>query len=285
MTTPTLECPKCGRRVPEGAECAACGVVFAKLNPRESPKRTVPIPTAAYQASPRRSPVLSLLGLLAVVALGGFATAAWIGDGEAVGLEPGEVQPAEVSKPAPSPEPAPQPQNRPSPTTARQAAQVRLAALPPLESPAAEPRQAAASEPKPRWVAPDSTWFEGASGFDRGLARARDKNQAALVYFYADWCGYCRQLERDLLDRAMVQEYTKYLVKIRVNPEAGAAERALAKTYGVSGYPSVFVHPAGLGKAKKVRSMTKENGSWRSLSTRDYVERLAAAAGERFGPS
>jgi hypothetical protein len=54
---------------------------------------------------------------------------------------------------------------------------------------------------------------------------------------------------------------------------------------GVTGYPSVFVHPAGLGGTKKGRSMTRKSGEWQVLAPRDYVGLLTAATGERFGAS
>lgn len=152
---------------------------------------------------------------------------------------------------------------------------------PAIPDPAVEKPQ----QPEARWVDPDSTWFTEATGFEQGFERARRKNQAVLVYFHTDWCGYCRQLERELLDRAIVQEYTKYLVKIKINPEKGARERALANRYGVRGYPSVFVHPAGPGGAKKVRRTGMQNGRRQILSPRDYVTVLTATTGERFGAS
>lgn len=289
MTTPTIECPKCGCVVPQASpnpgECAACGVVFSKFRPTESSSRPAPVPSGTYRVEARRISLAPLLVVLALLSLGALAAVSWV-EGE------GTQAPAaaEASKTT-------QPDRGPSPV---EVAQARLATLPPLEGaaqrsarrpespgvPDFRPARAANSEaPKKRWVDPDSSWFEGANGFDRGLTRARDKNQAVLVYFYADWCGYCRQLEAEILNRAVVEEYTKYLVKIKVNPEAGAAERALARTYGVTGYPSVLVHPAGLGTPKKIRGMTRKSGSWRPLATRDYVESLAAATGERFGPS
>jgi thiol-disulfide isomerase/thioredoxin len=62
-----------------------------------------------------------------------------------------------------------------------------------------------------------------------------------VVYFYADWCSYCRTLDNQYLPSAPVQEYLRAVVKVRINPEQGVAERALATRFGVTGYPSFFV--------------------------------------------
>ncbi|MFQ5526343.1 MAG: thioredoxin fold domain-containing protein [Thermoanaerobaculia bacterium] len=277
--SPTIECPKCGRTVPDTAECAACGVVFAKIRPVDPAARTsspaafpeLQPPPASPQQSFRLGPILALLAL---VAAGSLAALEWVDNRAAETDVP--VQPIEAQRPEPAPGPAPAPQPAPR-------ARSDLGA-----TPAPRSRPAPAPEPEPRkarWVDPDFSWFQGASGFSRGLERAQTKNQAVLVYFYTDWCPYCRQLESELLGRAVVEEYTKYLVKIRVNPEKGASERALAGQYGVAGYPSVFIHPAGLGGPQKIRGMTKKTGEWRLLSPQAYVENLVSAAGERFGPS
>ncbi|MCP4200871.1 MAG: thioredoxin fold domain-containing protein [bacterium] len=274
MNPPTMDCPKCGRTVPEASECVACGVVFAKIRTREEP-------STPHQSEPARGFRLEpILGVVILLALGTLAALQWV-EGRVDDLEaPPEPVPS-LRPEIPRDSAADRSSERVSRQRPSAPVPAPVAALPvpePAPKPVVEP-------PKPRWVDPDSSWFQGAAGFNRGLERARTKNQAVLVYFYADWCGYCRQLESELLSRAVVQEYTKYLVKIKVNPEKGAAERALANRYGVTGYPSVFVHPAGLGGAKKIRGMTKKSGEWRVLSPRGYVDNLAAAAGERFGPS
>lgn len=280
MTMPTLECPKCGQIVPEASECARCGVVFAKIRADEPPSATRirafrEPPEQEQPARPLR--LEPILGLAVLLALGALAGLQWV-EGRDAEMEASSLPIAST-----------RPRTPRGPTVDRSAEPVPrvLLDVPASSRPSALPAspERVAEPPKARWVDPDSTWFQGAAGFDRGFERARNKNQAVLVYFHTDWCGYCRQLESELLNRAVVQEYTKYLVKIKVNPEKGDRERALANRYGVTGYPSVFVHPAGLGGAKKVRRMAMKKGEPRVLSPRDYVEVLIGAAGEDFGSS
>ena len=144
---------------------------------------------------------------------------------------------------------------------------------------------AAVSEADDGLPEPDTAWFEGAAGFAGGFEQARAENQSVLVYFYADWCGYCRQLESELLDRSTVEDHTKYLVKIRINPEKGAHERRIANQYGVAGYPAVFVHSAASVRPRRVGRMVVDHGKRRLMTPEEYVRRLASMTGSSFGAS
>ena len=67
-----------------------------------------------------------------------------------------------------------------------------------------------------------------------------------VIYVYTDWCPYCREFERDLLDTRAVEAYLRdEVVKVRVNPETSAGARALANELGVEGYPTVLVMTPG----------------------------------------
>jgi thiol:disulfide interchange protein len=84
-------------------------------------------------------------------------------------------------------------------------------------------------------------WLNGAAGYARAVELQKELNVPIVVYFYTDWCGYCQNLDNLYLPSAPVQEYLRGVVKVRINPEHGRAEAALAKRYGVSGYPAFFV--------------------------------------------
>jgi len=132
---------------------------------------------------------------------------------------------------------------------------------------------------------PDTAWHEGAAGFTGAFERARDDGQPVLIYFYTDWCGYCRQLESKLLERPEVEDYTQYLVKIRINPEHGPDEQLLARQYGVSGYPAVFVHAAVTERPKRIARMVVEGGKRRLMTPEEFVDTLSKASGETAGAS
>ena len=89
----------------------------------------------------------------------------------------------------------------------------------------------------PRW----ERWLYGAAGHTRAIELQKELKVPLVVYFYTDWCPYCRALDNDYLPTAPVQDYLRGVVKVRINPEHGKAERALAQRYGVNGYPSFFI--------------------------------------------
>jgi tetratricopeptide (TPR) repeat protein len=67
-----------------------------------------------------------------------------------------------------------------------------------------------------------------------------------VVYFFTDWCGYCKRIDRDLFSSVEVDRYfSRSAFRVRVNPEESASNRMLADRFGVNGYPSFFVVPTG----------------------------------------
>ena len=84
-------------------------------------------------------------------------------------------------------------------------------------------------------------WLYRADGYTRAVELQKELNVPLVVYFYVDWCPYCKTLDNQYLQSAPVQDYLRGVVKVRINAEQGFAERALAKRFGVTGYPSFFV--------------------------------------------
>lgn len=95
-------------------------------------------------------------------------------------------------------------------------------------------RPAAATELEDRWL-------YDAPGYEKALQLQRELGVPLIIYFYTDWCPFCRTLERDYLPTPPVLQYLRGVAKVRINPEHGLTERQLAKQYGVTGYPSFLV--------------------------------------------
>ena len=87
----------------------------------------------------------------------------------------------------------------------------------------------------------DEQWLDGASGYSRALELQRELKVPLIVYFYTDWCPYCHQLDAEYLPNPAVQNYLRGVVKVRINPENGPAERDIADRYSVTGYPRFYV--------------------------------------------
>ncbi|MGH9900568.1 MAG: thioredoxin family protein [Pyrinomonadaceae bacterium] len=145
------------------------------------------------------------------------------------------------------------------------------------------PTNVRASKPSPAREAPPRpvslSWYEGAAGYARAEREQKQSQAPLVVYFYADWCGYCRQLDQQFFPSAEVQRFLRDAVKVRINPEAGLEERALARRYGVSGYPAFFVIAGESARPQRVHPFMRSG----TMSPAQFADacRKAAAQGAR----
>ena len=121
-------------------------------------------------------------------------------------------------------------------------------------------------------------WYEGAEGFHRATEEAAETDRPVFVYFYTDWCGYCRQLERELLPTQPVQNALADMIKVRINPEHGPRERGTANRYGVRSYPALFMHPPGLQPPRPVMRGIRDRDGLRLQTPEEFGDTLRAAA-------
>jgi thiol:disulfide interchange protein len=124
-----------------------------------------------------------------------------------------------------------------------------------------------------------ATWHEGAEGFRKAMQEAEADGLPVAVYFYTDWCPYCRQLHSELLTKPAVEEHFKRVVKVRINPEKGTAEREIANQYKVTGYPSFFMHPKAKASYVRVNGQVREGNGWRVKTPAEFIASLQEAAG------
>ncbi len=88
----------------------------------------------------------------------------------------------------------------------------------------------------------EAPFFDGS--LERARAEAGDRDTLVMVFFYTDWCGWCRRLEKETFTDPEVRRELDRLVAMRVDAEDEGAE--LAARYDVDSYPTlVFVDPAG----------------------------------------
>lgn len=85
---------------------------------------------------------------------------------------------------------------------------------------------------------------------DAAFAAKIESADVVLVKFGADWCGPCRQMEKEL-DRLVASSPDVSIVKLDVG-----RDRELAAYYGVSSIPHVilFKHGKQIGQLKGYRS-------------------------------
>jgi thiol-disulfide isomerase/thioredoxin len=94
---------------------------------------------------------------------------------------------------------------------------------------------------EPAHAAVDQPWLEGASGYARALRLQQELKVPLIVYFYTDWCPYCRDLDNEYFPHPAVEAYLRGVVKVRINPENGPAEREIGRRFDVTGYPRFYV--------------------------------------------
>ena len=93
-----------------------------------------------------------------------------------------------------------------------------------------------------------SGWVEN---YEKGVEQAKKEGKIALVDFTgSDWCGWCIKLDKEVFSKAEFKKYAKEnLVLIEIDfPQARPLPKskqekhdALAKEYGIKGYPAVVL--------------------------------------------
>src|SRR5690606_7224004 len=105
----------------------------------------------------------------------------------------------------------------------------------PKPPPAAEPAADAAAHAAESPAGID--WFAG--GIDAAFATASSTGKPVLLYWGAEWCPYCADLEAHVLSRDDVRRKLELFVPVYLDGDDPGAQRA-AEAFGVAGYPTVL---------------------------------------------
>lgn len=254
-----MECPKCGLPQPPAEECVRCGVIVRKahggpLRPlRSAPDIATPPPSG--RGTSWIAAILLLIGTSAGLVL--FARAR---------------QTRALSTPVVAPDARPARHGvEPEPTHGtfvERGVPVATPTYPPL-TPSEEPAVSVAPPPMAAGpvAAPVSPWYEGAEGYRQANLERERYGRPMAVYFHTDWCGWCRKMESEILSASETNGYLDEITKVRINPERGKEEAALARQYGVRGFPSFFIVPASGGSGRKVHPFSANH----AMSPAEFV--------------
>jgi len=123
------------------------------------------------------------------------------------------------------------------------------APLPTLERPRVASREFVPARRTP----PPAGWLDGAQGLQRAQKIRGESKLPILVYFRTDWCPHCRKLEGRVFPDAEVAQELRRVVRVRINPERGPEERAVANEFGVKAYPHLAMVSPLAGRRERIR--------------------------------
>jgi thiol-disulfide isomerase/thioredoxin len=139
------------------------------------------------------------------------------------------------------------------------------AAATPHEAPLASscPLSSGAPGIPPSHPAISNAWQDGSASFVSARQEQSTSRAPLLVYFYTDWCPYCRAFDETVLKDSTFDRY--HALRVRVNPEKSDANRALANEFGVDRYPRVFLLATSFGEPRLMDMGTERlgDGSYR----------------------
>lgn len=118
-------------------------------------------------------------------------------------------------------------------------------------------------------------------------AEAKTRNQLILVEMYADWCGWCKKMAREVFPTETFQQATKNLVLLKVDTEDGQEGTKLAADMEVQALPTMLLltHDMRLAGAIQgyapapqfVAQLDQTVQAWKSFQDRLAQEQMHAA--------
>ncbi|MCZ8156334.1 MAG: thioredoxin family protein [Leptospira sp.] len=75
------------------------------------------------------------------------------------------------------------------------------------------------------------------SSIQRGMQRAKEENKPILIDVYADWCTYCKVLEKEIFPDKEVSKLLEGFITVRLD---GEEFPNLRQKYAIEGYPTIL---------------------------------------------
>ncbi len=130
------------------------------------------------------------------------------------------------------------------------------------------------------WAYEFSGWSRGVNGHEEALKEAMNEGKPLIVYFWADWCKWCRRLNSQYLASSEVERYLAEIPKVQIEPDKGSAEKDLSRKHGVTGYPTFLVSVPSLGKGPGDRLHPFRGG--KELSVNEFLREMRTAIAGKY---
>jgi thiol:disulfide interchange protein len=104
----------------------------------------------------------------------------------------------------------------------------------------------------------NTSWLHGYTGYKKALRLQKKYHAPIFLYFQADWCGYCRRLESELLHTKKGIKVLKKAIKVKITPDNSTLDKDFFKSLGGTGYPSIYLQPVIINKPKKISTTSKK---------------------------
>lgn len=137
--------------------------------------------------------------------------------------------------------------------TEKRAAQQALAVQPPKKTVTATPTPVISERPTAT-LCHQPGWASGVLGYRAALELQQSQKCPVVLYFFASWCPYCKQFNSSIKPDSSVDAALVTATKVQIDAEGIEAERALAKQYHVTGYPSLVVLASPQSKPRRIRA-------------------------------
>lgn len=97
-------------------------------------------------------------------------------------------------------------------------------------------------------------YFKSVADLDAHIAKASAAGKPVFVDFYADWCVYCKQLDRETFPKANVQAALQDFVLLKADvTDNDTLDKALLKKLGLIGPPALLFYDASGNEHRNFR--------------------------------
>ena len=105
--------------------------------------------------------------------------------------------------------------------------------------------------------------------YGEAISSAKESGKKVIVDVYTDWCGWCKKMDKEVYAKEKIKEtLEKYFEPVKLDAESktshqvdgkAVTERQIAKSFGVTGYPTTLFLDSDGEPITKVPGYIKED--------------------------